>query len=527
MIAIRGQSFLTTVVLLLLTQSWSSCDRRGQRSAHSNAENGSSGSQLLISTQQPRPVLEPAELTPKLGVPKVAEELTNAFAGAAGAIRGSVVRVNVEMGEGAKSGVAWRGQSRSDVPDLRDPLERLFDFGLPDLGERGAPPPEARLAVGSGFVLDAAGHVLTNSHVVERASKITVQLPDDRQLAAKVVGRDQFTDLAVLAIEKTPKDLTVARLGDSNHLRVGQWVLAVGSPLGLDQSVTAGIVSGLGRTGGRMRMSGERVQRYIQTDAAINPGNSGGPLVTLAAEVVGVNTLIDVGPGGAYGFAIPIQQASVVAEALMKEGRVRYPYLGVEVVAIEDLSSEARQPLSDKAPREGALVAAVIPGGPAAAAGLRNGDVILEIGDSKIKNARDIIDVVTGQNIGSKVRVTYWRDGEKRSADITIGELGGGSRVEATRQVHIGIALQTVDASIARSLGLPRNTRGAVVTDVEPDSRAAKAGLIPGDVIVELDRKPVTSAAEVVGAMEEGGPRARLLRVRSGTGTRFVAIDAS
>jgi len=474
------------------------------------------GARRIASTTEP--ALESADVTPKLGVPRVAEELTEAFAGAAHAIRGSVVRVEVER--------AGPGKGRTPH-GLEQPAPfRFFDFrNLP--GEPDGPPSDSGLAVGSGFVLDVAGHVLTNAHVVQHATKVTVQLPDDRNLSAKVMGRDSLTDIAVLAIEAAPKDLAVARLGDSSKLRVGQWVLAVGSPLGLDQSVTAGIVSGLGRTGGRMRMSGERVRRYIQTDASINPGNSGGPLVTLAGEVVGVNTLIDVGPGGAYGFAIPIQQAAAVARTLMKDGRVRYPYLGVEVISLDDLPPQLRERLPRRTPERGAYVNAVVAGGPAARAGLKPGDVIVKIGDTPVDSANDLIEAVSAGRIGAKVSLAYWRDGQQRLTEATIRELAGEPGKIAASEAGIGVGLQTLTEALAQSLGLPPATRGAVVTEVQADSPAARAGLERGDVIVEIDRKPVSSAAEVAAAIREGAGKPHLLLVRTVSGVRFVTIDAT
>ncbi len=461
------------------------------------------------------------ETTPRMTVPKVAEELSEAFAGAAAAIRGSVVRVDVQIGRASAGGMARddQGQQRP----FRNPFERFFQMNPFD--PRGMPQQPTQ-GVGSGFVIDHAGHVVTNSHVVERASKVTVRLADDREFSAHVAGRDPLTDVAVLVLDKPPGDLTVARIGHSDQLRVGQWVLAVGSPLGLEQSVTAGIVSGLGRTGGRMRMSGERVQRYIQTDAAINPGNSGGPLVNLAAEVVGMNTLINVGPGGAYGFAIPIDQAAQVVQSLIKEGKVHYPYLGVEVGSMDDLPDDVRQQLGDKAPREGALVASVVTEGPAARAGLTGGDVILKVADQPVKTASDVIAVVSAQKIGSKIPVEYWRAGERRRAEVTVGEMGADTeQASAGAGPRLGVGLQSLTEDLARQLGLPADARGAVVTDVQPGSPAASAGLSPGDVILEIDHKPVASAEEVARQIRQGGRKQHLLRVRNENGTRFVTVN--
>jgi S1-C subfamily serine protease len=382
------------------------------------------------------------------------------------------------------------------------------------------------MGTGSGFVLDRGGHVVTNRHVVARADKVRVRFPDGRELGARVVGQDPLTDLAVLKLDRAPRDLTAARIGDSDALRVGQWVLAVGSPLGLEQSVTAGIVSGLGRTGGRMQLSGERVRRYIQTDAAINPGNSGGPLVTLAAEVVGINAVINVGPGGAYGFAIPIKQAAGVVEILKREGRVRYPFMGVQAANVADLPPEAARRLGGEPPKEGAFLSGVMPGGPAAEAGLRPGDVILKIGGAAVKTASDLVDAVSGQKIGASVDVEYWREGRGKPerARVKIGELPAEEAPGAGREARLGVALQTLNEPLARALGLPPATRGALIAEVEPASPAARAGLAPGDVVVEIDRKPVTSAQDLTEALGRGGKTPRLLRVRNAAGVRFVTV---
>ena len=484
----------------------------------SRPEAGDPGSRTGAS---PDPAAQrPAETTPSVGVSPVAEQLTDAFAAAAQAIRASVVRVEVEMTSGGRA----RARQFSELPNLPESFRRFFDFGNEGSGAPDLQPSIRRQAVGSGIVLDVAGHVITNAHVVDRASKVTVQLPDNRKLPAKVVGKDRLTDIAVLAIENPPKQLTVARIGDSTQLRVGQWVLAVGSPLGLDQSVTAGIVSGLGQTSGRVRMSGERVRRYIQTDASINPGNSGGPLVTLAADVVGVNTLIDVGPGGAYGFAIPIQEAAAVARTLVKDGRVRYPYLGVEVISLEDLPADARARLR-KPPERGAFVSGVVAGGPAARAGVQAGDVIVKIGSVTVDDARDLVEAVSSQSIGAKIPIEVWHEGQRRTTEVTVRELPSDPEAVVASEVRIGVGVQNLTEALAQQLGLPPDTKGALVTDVQAGSPAAAAGLAPGDVIVQVDRKPVRSAEELAKAIREGGDKAHLLLVRTASGVRLVPVN--
>jgi serine protease Do len=333
--------------------------------------------------------------------------------------------------------------------------------------------------------------------------------------------------VALIRLDAPPADLTVARLGDSDKLEVGEWVLAIGSPLGLDQTVTAGIVSGKGRVGRHVQMSGGRVRSYIQTDAKINPGNSGGPLVNLSAEVVGINTLINTGPGGAYGFAIPINQVQRVAKSLLAEGRVRYPYLGVLVGDVKDLDPAKRARLEKGGPVEsGALVNDVTPGGPSARAGLQPGDVITDINGKKMETAGDVIDYVGSQSIGGRSQVGLLRDGKRQVVEVTLGELPTEDGRKLAQGPKLGIQLQTLTPDLAESLGLPAATRGAVVAEVAPGSPAARAGVAEGEVILEVDRHPVTTAEEatdILGTARKGG---HLLRLRGPGGTRFVTVDS-
>jgi serine protease Do len=467
------------------------------------------------------------EVTPRVSVPPVAEQLTDAFANAAQAIRPSVVRIDVEIAR-ATAGDRTRGEPAN--PDVPDFLKRFFDFGGRGQGIPGVPAPSQApvRGTGSGVIIDAQGHIVTNAHVVENAQKVTISLVDGRKVTGKVLGRDPLTDVAVVQASEGQSQklgtLTSARVGNSDQLRVAQWVLAVGSPLGLDQSVTAGIVSGLGTGHSRVRVA-QRARGYIQTDASINPGNSGGPLVNLAGEVVGINTMINVGPGGAYGYAIPINQVARISQTLIKEGHVRYPYIGVNLEDVDNLTDEGKQRLGGNVPAEGGVVVNVVPGSPAAEAGIKSGDVIVKIDDHKISDASDVVDYVSGKAIGNKIKLELVRSGKTQSVEATLREMPGEEGGEAGGQV--GVALQTVTEDLARSLGLPPSTKGAVVAEVKPDSPAARAGLQPGDVIVEVDRKPVTSADAAAAALHGGGKRDHLLRVVGPNGPRFVTLPAS
>jgi serine protease Do len=457
-------------------------------------------------------------VTPKTAVPNEARVLSDAFANVAAAIRPSVVRIDVETSGGGPR-LAGRERSRPG-PDLDVPrfFERFFEFGdAPDV------PQGPMRGTGSGVLIDKAGYVVTNAHVVEHGDKVTVSFGNSKGVPAKVVGRDPMTDVAVVKVDKPPADAVAARLGDAQKLRIGEWVLAVGSPLGMSQTVTSGIISGLGHTGSGFQFtSGQRVRDYIQTDAKINPGNSGGPLVNLAGEVVGINTLINVGPGGSYGFAIPINQVREVASVLMKEGRMHYAYLGVMIGDVDNAPDELKRQLG-KGITEGAVVTSVTPGGPAAAVGLKPGDVITKLGGQTIKSASDVVAFVSGQKIGSKVPLGYVREGKANSAEVTLKEMP--TPGEPSESEHrVGLRLQTVTPSLAHALGIEGVTKGAVVTEVVPGSPADKSGIAAGDVILEVNRKPVTSAADASRALHEAKGSA-LLRVTSNRGARFVTLD--
>jgi len=462
----------------------------------------------------PAPVQPERGVTARVSPSREAVALSDAFANAAAAIRPSVVRLDVE---GTDDASQLTESSQLGKPALPDFIRQFLDLGAAKAQKRRVPVQ----GTGSGIIIDDKGDVVTDSHVVQGAEKVTIKLPDHRAFTGRVIGTDTLTDVGVVRFDKPPPGLVAARMGDSDKLRIGQWVIAVGSPLGLDQTVTAGIVSGIGQTGGNFHFtSGERVRKYIQTDAEINPGNSGGPLVDLEGEVLGLNTLINVGPGGSYGFAIPVNQASHVAAILIKEGRVRYPYLGVSVVAVADIPAALRAQLGKDLPAQGAIVASIAPGGPADAAGLKPGDVVTKIAGRPIEASGDLVADISDQAIGGDVVVDYNRGGESRALHVKVGEYP----VEpASGDGRIGVALQTLTAPLAKSLGLDPRSRGAVVTEVMPGGPAEKSGLAVGDVIRQINHRWVASADDAVAAMRSG-KGSRLLRVTSPAGTRLVTV---
>ena len=461
-----------------------------------------------------QPLAQGGTLTPKMEPPTEARVLSSAFSAAARALRPSVVRIDVEI---EHPHVADRGDEDEDVPQF---WRRFFQFGpgMPDQT------PGPQRGTGSGVLMDEHGDIVTNRHVVSGATRVKVTFTDGREFSAKTLGTDAETDVAVIRLDKPPADLVAARLGDSDKLDVGEWVLAVGSPLGLDQTVTAGIVSGLGKVGRHVQMSGGRVRHYIQTDAKINPGNSGGPLVNLSAEVVGINTLINTGPGGAYGFAIPINQVRMVAGSLLKEGRVRYAYLGVLVGDIEGLDPSRKSALPNV--DHGVYVSQVTPGGPAARAGIHAGDVITDIDGQTMAAAGDVIDYVSTRAIGSRVSVGLVRAGKPQKVAVELGELPSVDARAGAPAQKLGLALQTLTPELAQSMGIERGVRGAVVAEVAPGGAAAAAGVREGDVILEVDRQRITTAEEAataLGAPKGGG---HLVRIRGASGTRFITLGA-
>jgi len=474
-----------------------------------------------------------APITPKTQVPQEARSLSQGFASTARALRPSVVRLDVEL-ESPK--IRDRHMRRDDVPP---DMERFFEhfFGAPF---DGIPQPNTPgRGTGSGVVIDGSGNIITNSHVAERAAKVTVIFADGREFPAKVVGTDPKTDIAVVRIENPPSNLVAARLGDSSVLEVGEWVLAIGSPLGLDQSVTAGIISGKGKVTRNVHMSGERMREYIQTDAKINPGNSGGPLVNLQGEVIGINTLINVGPGGAYGFAIPINQARQMAKSIISEGHVRHAWLGVGVGDLKDgvkmgddgePDRKGEEKAAKGAPGKAAWVSRVMPSSPADKAGVRVGDVITQIDAQKIEGAADVVDYVSSQKVGNKVTLAYLREGKSGKYQVTLGELPANPYAandpQLKKEDRIGVNLQSLTPEMAGYLGLGRDAKGAVVTEVEPGSRGAKSGLRPEDVIMEIDRKPVAGAEEAAEALHAGGKAGHLLKIRRGPSSLFITVTA-
>ncbi|HXG52996.1 MAG TPA: DegQ family serine endoprotease [candidate division Zixibacteria bacterium] len=377
--------------------------------------------------------------------------------------------------------------------------------------------PQRQRSLGSGFIIDADGSILTNNHVVENAQKIVVKLADEQEYEAKVIGRDAKTDIAIIKINANTK-LPVASLGDSDRLEVGEWVMAIGNPFGLDSTVTSGIVSAKGRHIGQ-----GPYDNFIQTDASINPGNSGGPLINWRGEVIGINTAIfsRSGTNIGIGFAIPINLVKELLPQLRGKGKVTRGYLGV---LIQKVTPEIAESLGLEKAR-GALVANVSKDGPAEKAGVKVGDVIIEFDGREIRDSGELPIIVARTPVDKKVRMKVLRDKKEVVLNVTIGELKDEEVVaSAAEKGELGLTVQRVTPQIAESLGLEK-ADGVVVTAVEPGSAADDAGLRRGDVIVEIDRKPIRSVEDykkaIAGARKGKGI---LFLVRRGESTLFLAL---
>jgi serine protease Do len=418
------------------------------------------------------------------------------------------------------------------------PFEQFFrdflDRNHPP-GQRGdrtpQSPPRRMQSLGSGFIVDPSGIVVTNNHVIEGADEITVTLQDNIILKATVVGRDERTDIAVLKV--TPdKPLPALNFGDSDHSRVGDWVIAIGNPFGLGGSVTAGIVSARGRD-----IQQGPYDNFIQTDAAINRGNSGGPLFNMDGEVIGINTAIYSPSGGSIGigFSIPSNIAKMVVAQLRDFGRAKRGWLGVK---IQQVTPDIAESMGLKEP-SGALVASVEDGGPAAGASLRGGDIILKFDGQDIKEMRTLPRTVAGTAIGREVPMTVWRDGHEITLTAKVGELPEDQKLASaapdkpaparpTELAGLGLTLAPITPETRERYQIGQDQKGVLITDVAAGSPGAERGLKPGDVIVEVQQQEVNTPAEVVDRVDrvrKTDRRSVLMLIQGQDGPRWVPLS--
>ena len=437
------------------------------------------------------------------------------------------------------------GKLRGGAPS--SPLEEMFRRFQEQQGDNGEPVTREATSLGSGFIIDPSGYIVTNNHVISAAEgkgapvdTITVTLSDRREYKAKLIGRDQLTDMALLKIEAT--DLPFVKFGNSQTVRVGDWAIAIGNPFGLGGTVTAGIVSALHRNIG----SGQ-YDRYIQTDASINQGNSGGPLFDLDGNVIGINTAIFSPTGGnvGLGFSIPAELAYPVIQQLRATGTVKRGYLGIGIQPLTtDIAAGLGLP-KDK----GEIVASVEPSGPAARAGIKQGDVILRINNSDVTYDNTLSYIVANTPVGTSVPIELMREGQRKTLNATVAQRPAESIVQKNAgltpdedeaadvkkdegaeaaKASLGITLQPLTSQMRQQLRVPETVKGVVIAGISPSSDAAAEGLQRGDIILQINQKPTTTPAEaaaIVSAAKAAGRDTVLMLVQRGTAApRYLGV---
>lgn len=371
-------------------------------------------------------------------------------------------------------------------------------------------------SLGSGFIISNDGYIFTNNHVVEKADKILVKVSDEKEYEAKIIGTDAKTDIALIKI-KPNNSLPVAEIGDSDKVKVGEWVIAIGNPFGLEQTVTAGIVSAKGRV-----IGAGPYDNFIQTDASINPGNSGGPLFNMEGKVIGINTAI-VAQGQGIGFAIPMNMAKSILAELKTKGKVTRGWLGISV---QDITEDIAKNLNHK-DKSGALVSDVFKGDPADKAGIKIGDIIIEINGKSIKDKHDLLVIIAAMHVGESISIKVLRDGKEMVFQVTVAERKDKPEVASTKESkgYFGIAAQEITAEMSRQLGISRDA-GVIVTDVEEGSPADDVGIQPQDIIAQINKVKVTSMKEYTKEMKKASEKKNVtLLVKRDKSTFFVSLS--
>jgi Do/DeqQ family serine protease len=421
-----------------------------------------------------------------------------------------------------------RARAAQQFPFMDDPNFRDF-FGdrAPQMQQQ---PPQRVQGVGSGVIVNSDGYILTNHHVVDGAIEIKVELTDNRTFTAKLVGSDPPSDLAVLKIDAN--NLPTLPLGNSDKVRVGDFVLAVGNPLGIGQTVTSGIVSAKGRATG---LSDGSFEDFLQTDAAINRGNSGGALVNTSGELIGINSQILSPSGGSIGigFAIPSNMAKAVMDQLLKTGKVRRGMLGVTIQSVDaDLASSLNMPAA-----RGAIVTSVAPGGPAEKAGLKRGDVITAINKQPVLDNNSLRNLVASLPPGSNVQVSAVRNGSDENFQVALAELPDRERPASDDQntstgpepgnTKYGLTIQPLTAETASRYGLDADDQGLLVTRIDPEGSAADAGIRQGDLIQEVNRQPVKTVADFNTAIRQSGAKPALVLLKRRNNEIYLTLKAA
>jgi serine protease Do len=467
----RTMHYLFFFIIVLLTLGVTQCESRSS---------GSTAAQNPSAVEQPSTkAAAPVSVNPS------AEDLSTAIARVAKDALPAVVHIDVTQSQEV---------SNPFLPFENDPFFHYF-FNAPNQQMPRKFKRELR-GLGSGMIMDAHGHILTNNHVVAGANKIQVFLADGREYPGKVVGTDPKTDLAVVQI-KTDQKLPHVTFGDSDKLKVGDWVVAIGAPRGLDQTVTQGIISAKHRRG---ILNPSSYQDYLQTDAAINPGNSGGPLLNLKGQVIGVNSAIISESGGfeGIGFAIPSNIAVHIADELIKNGKVQRGWLGV---SIRDLTPALQQSMKLNI-SQGALIVEVVKGSPADKAGLQKNDVVTAYQGKKIRNASDLQNLVANTSIGQEITLTAVRKGESRNFKVKIGNLQNAVKImAASLNKRLGVVVRPVTENEAQKYGM-QEPKGVAIKLLQPDGLLGKAGFEVNDIILSIDGQPVSDVQGFVNIVQ-------------------------
>jgi serine protease Do len=462
-----------------------------------------------------------------------ASQLSNSFADIIEKASPAVVKISTTR-------VIKASEQQGDNPFMSDPFFRQF-FG----GPRARPHDQRERGLGSGVIVNPSGYILTNNHVVDKATTLKVALSDGREFTAKTVGTDPQTDVAVVKIDAT--SLPTLSFANSDNARVGDLCFAIGNPFGQDHTVTMGIISAKGRN--NLRENTVQLQNFIQTDASINPGNSGGALINARGELIGMNTMILTGGGAGFGgeagnvgigFAVPSNMAKQVLDQLVKNGKVTRGYMGVSLQAV----SRELAPEFGLKNDHGAIVGDVTPGKPGDKAGLKSGDVIVKIDGQEVQDSNDLTMKVTGHAPGDTVTLDVIREGKPMKIKVTLGQRpngldwaksganngdndnGNNDNGTADNGNARGINVENLSPDVIQQLGLDSNTKGVVVTSVDPDSTAADAGIGRGTVIVAVERHPVASVSDFKRLMAQAQNQPVLLTVNNGGATGFVVVQS-
>ena len=413
----------------------------------------------------------------------------------------------------------FKGKGGQGSPFGRSPFgdspfgEDFFDRFFGDMPRREF----KQRSLGSGFIISNDGYIFTNNHVVEQADKILVKTSDGKEYEAKVIGKDANTDIALIKI-KAQNSLPVAEIGDSEKARVGEWVIAIGNPFGLDATVTAGIISAKGRV-----IGAGPYDNFIQTDASINPGNSGGPLFDMQGRVIGINTAI-IAQGQGIGFAIPINMARSILADLKTKGKVTRGWMGISV---QDISEDMAKNLNQKN-KNGALVSDVFKGDPADKAGIKVGDIIVEINGKPIKDTHELLLTIATLRVGEKIKIKAIREGKEMAFQVTVAERKDGREgvIAEGSKGYFGISAQEMSQEMAKQLGIAK-AAGVMVTEVDEGSPADNVGIQPQDIIVQVNKVPVKNMKEYIKEITKAAEtKSVTLLIKRGRASFFVALRA-